>query len=223
MKRKAILVFFFLVLALSLWPVMTIPTPVLLASEKVENPSTVTILENHPTEFSENNDSFEKIHLIESSFSDKYSFRPYPWGQEIFGGIPEFLCDSNISRTGNWSFQILCDSKDDVGVLAVPELELKPKTIEGKIYYLSFWVNYEIKSGSGIRLIQQFFREGDEIYPSYACYGPFIKGTSNGEWVQVGLLVKAPKNTIRGDPVITLSGIGKVNIDDAFFGEVKIN
>lgn len=36
-------------------------------------------------------------------------------------------------------------------------------------------------------------------------------------------LVRAPEDTIRGDPVITISGVGKVNIDDAFFGEVRID
>ena len=222
MKRTLILVFFFLILGLSLKPVFAAPNPILLASEKIENISSVTILENHPTEFSENNASFEKIYFLNDNFSDKYGFRPYLWGQEIFGGTPEFLCDSSVSRTGNWSFQILCDSKDDVGVLAVPELNLKPIVAEGRVYYLSFWINYDIKDGEGISLIQQFFREEDEFYPSYAYYGPSIKGTSNGEWVQVGLLVRAPKNTVRGDPVIALSGVGKVNVDDAFFGEVKI-
>lgn len=222
MKRTLILVFFFLILGLSLKPVIVEANqPILLSSVKIEGTEKIIVLENRPAEFPEINASFEKIHFSKDIFSDKYGFRPYPWGQEIFSGKPEFLCDSNLSRTGDWSFQILCDSKDDVGVLAVPELNLKPIVTEGRVYYLSFWINYDIKDGEGISLMQQFFREEDEIYPSYACYGPYIKGASNG-WVQVGLLVEAPKGAVRGDPVITLSGIGRLNVDDAFFGEVKI-
>ena len=223
MKRILVLIGFFIILGFSLKPVVVENNqPILLPSIKIGETQKVTVLENHPTEYSDANVSLEKIYFSKDNFSDKYGFRPYPWGQEIFGGTPEFLCDSSIARTGNWSFQIVGDSKDDVGVLAVPDKDLKPAVIPGKVYYLSFWINYDIKDGPGISLIQQFFREKDKIYPSYACYGPFIKGTSHGKWVQVGLLVRAPKNTVRGDPAIVLTGIGRVNIDDAFFGEVKI-
>lgn len=224
MKRNFILTVFFLVLGLCLKPiVIETHQPVLLPTVEIEDEQTVTLLENRPAEWDDINVSFERIYLSEDAFSDKYGFRPYPWGQEIFSGEPEFLCDNSLSRTDDQSFKISVNSRDDVGALTVPDLCLKPIVKGGSLYYLSFWINYEVKGGPGIRLIQQFFREDDDFYPSYACYGPYITGSSNGEWVNIGLLVRAPEDAVRGDPVITISGVGRVNIDDAFFGEVKID
>lgn len=224
MKRILVLIGFFLIVGFSLKPVVVKTNqPLLLPSVKVKDTQMVTVLENHPTEYPDANTSFEKIYFSKDKFSDKNGFRPYPWGQEIFGGTPEFLCDNSVARTGEWSFQIVGNSVDDSGALAVPDEELKPIVTPGKIYYLSFWINYDIDSGYGVRLIQQFFREGDENYPSYASLGPWIKGSSNDKWVQIGLLVQAPEDATYGDPVITLWGIGKVNVDDAFFGEVKLH
>jgi hypothetical protein len=181
------------------------------------------LLENKPTTRENINSSFEKIHYSNDKFADDFGFRPFPWGKEIFKGDPHFKTDSTVARSGNWSFQITSTSPDNVGALAVPGFEYKPSVEEGELYYLSFWIRYEFQAGKGIRVFQQFFIEGDYLYPTYASYGPFITGTSNGEWEKVGLLVKAPKGAIKGDPVILMAGEGRVNIDDAYFGQVKIN
>lgn len=201
--------------------------PILLQPVEINAP--FVVLENHPTEFSNANVSFEKIYYLKDYFSDKYGFRPFPWGKEIFAGKPEFLCDNTISRSGKWSFQIIGKDKLDDGALAVPFILFKPKVIPGRYYCLSFWINYNVYDGPGVRLIQQFFRnddfknkkKGKRVYPSYACYGPWITDTSDGKWVKYNLIAKAPDDAILGDPVIALLGTGKVNIDDAFFGEIK--
>ncbi|MCL4377636.1 MAG: hypothetical protein M1409_04530 [Actinobacteria bacterium] len=201
--------------------------PILLQPIEINAP--FVILENHPTEFSNANVSFEKIYYLKDYFSDKYGFRPLPWGNEIFAGKPEFLCDNTLSRSGKWSFKIIGKDRLDDGALAVPFIKFKPRVISGRYYLLSFWINYSVNDGNGVRLIQQFFRnddfknkkKGKRIYPSYACYGPWIIGTSYGRWMKYNLIAKAPDDVILGDPVIALQGTGKVNIDDAFFGEIQ--
>jgi len=203
--------------------------PILLQPVEIDTTKPYKLLKNHPTEFFNPNVSFEKIYYLKDYFSDKNGFRPFPWGKEIFAGKPEFLCDSSLSRTGKMSFKIIGKNILDDGALAVPNINLKPKVIPGRYYYLSFWINYNIYDGNGVRLIQQFFKKDDikfkkvgtRIYPSYACYGPWITGTSNGQWVQYTLIAKAPDDAFLGDPVIALLGIGSVNIDDVYFGEIK--
>ncbi|MCL4385515.1 MAG: hypothetical protein M1326_04280 [Cyanobacteria bacterium] len=203
--------------------------PILLQPVKFDANMPFKILKNHPTEFFNSNTSFEGIYYLKDYFSDKNGFRPFPWGKEIFAGSPEFLCDNTLSRSGKLSFKIIGKNKFDDGALAIPNINLKPKVIPRRYYYLSFYINYNIYNGAGIRLIQQFFRKDDFknkkmgtiIYPSYACYGPWITGTSNGKWIKYSLTVKAPDDAILGDPVIALLGVGSVNIDDVCFGEIK--
>lgn len=225
MKRALIIICFFGIAMLSLKPVMVeYYQPINLPSVKINETQNVAVLENHTTEYSDPNNSFERIHLLTDTVSDTYGYRPFPWGGEIFGGSPAFLCDSSIARTGNYSYRISGNSDDDIGALAVPDLQFKPLVTPGKIYYLSFWVNYNIKSGHGFHVLHQFFREEDfPNPPSYVSYGPWIKGSSKGEWIQIGLLVQAPQDAWCGDPVIALWGTGELLVDDAFFGEVKID
>jgi len=195
---------------------------ILLDPIEIEDGQEVSLGENKPTEYPKANVSFETVHLLDDEFSDIHGFRPFPWGQEIFGGEPEFLCDRDKARSGDWSFRLVGSSVEDIGALAVPEFENKPKVTPGEIYYLSFWINYDFKEGEGIRVFQQFFLEGDFWHPTYAIYGDFITGSSDGEWVQVGILAQAPRGAVRGDPVILMSGKGRLNVDDAYFGKVEI-
>ena len=223
MKRVLILLVFIFLILLSLRPVVVENyQPILLPSYNLEENQEIVLGKNKPTENREKNLKLEKLFFMEDFFSDRYGFRPYPWGQEIFGGNPEFLCDGSMSKVGERSFQIKGKSLEDVGVLAVPGFYDKPLVEEGEIYYLEFSINYKVEKGEGIRIFHQFFIEGDYLYPTYACYGPFITGSSEGKWERVGLLVKAPPGAMRGDPVILLSGKGTVNIDQPFFGRVEI-
>jgi len=223
MQRKLVLVVLVLILLFSLKPVLVEKyEPFLLSSYKLKEDKTVRLLKNEPTTYKKKNSSFETIHYSNDKFSDEFGFRPYPWGKEIFEAEINFYCDRNLARTGNWSFQIESNSLESVGALAVPDFENKPLVDPDKVYYLSFWINYDFEKGKGIRLCQQFFIKGDYWYPTYAVYGPFITGSSNGEWEKVGLLVEAPPGAIRGDPVLIMSGQGEVNVDDAYFGEAKI-
>lgn len=223
MKRKIILIIFILIILFSLKPVMVEKRqPFLLSSYKLEEDQEVVLLENDPTDYEDKNTSFEKIHYSNDKFSDRLGFRPFPWGKEIFQGKPNFYCDKSLARTGNWSFQISSNYSDAIGAIAIPGFKRKPSVEPGKVYYLSFWINYDFEEGEGIRLCQQFFIKGDYLYPSFATYGPLITGSSNGKWEKVGLLVKAPPGAIRGDPVLIMSGKGRVNVDDAYFGEAKV-
>ncbi len=223
MRRKFILFLLLLVLIFSLKPVVVEERqPFLLPSYNLEEKEEVILLQNNPTAYKEKNTSFESIHFSNDKFSDELGFRPFPWGKEIFEGDLSFYCDRDLARTGNWSFQIISEDSTAVGAIAVPGFERKPLVEPEELYYLSFWINYDFKKGEGIRLSQQFFIKGDFWYPTYATYGPFITGSSNGKWEKVGLLVKAPPGAIRGDPVLIMAGKGKVNVDDAYFGRVKI-
>lgn len=224
MKRNFIIAIFFIVLLLCLVPVkVSRYQPIYLPSVRVNETQNITVLENKTSEYPYPNNSYEKIFLLNDNLSDNYGYRPFPWGGEIFGGSPIFICDNSIARTGKASFRISCNSDNDIGALAVPDKEFKPLVIPESNYYVSFWVNYNIRSGYGFHVLQQFFREKDITDPPYVSYGPWIKGSSNGKWVQIGLLVQAPKDAWCGDPVIALWGTGELIVDDAFFGVVKIN
>ncbi len=224
MRRKIVLALLFLIIAFALKPVTVNEfQPLLLPPMSLDEDQKVSLTENNPTDFESKNSSFERLYYTNDEFSDTHGFRPFPWGKEIFEGNPHFKMDSTIAKSGNWSFQITSTSPDNVGAFAVPGFIYKPSVKPGKIYYLSFWINYDFEKGKGIRVFQQFFVEGDYKFPSYASYGPFITGSSDGEWEKVGLLVKAPPGSIRGDPVLLMAGEGRVNIDDAYFGEVQID
>jgi len=71
--------------------------------------------------------------------------------------------------------------------------------------------------------MQQFFIDDDFWYPTFAVFGPYITGSSDGEWEEVGLLARAPKRSVRGDPVILLDGIGELHVDSVYFGEATID
>jgi len=164
--------------------------------------------------------SFEFITHSSDVFSDVNGFRPYPWGGEVFSGEISFLCSLD-NYTGFRSFMIQGKQKDDHGAIAVPGLLSKPNVESGELYYLSFWVKYDIQEG-GFRLTQQFFRKQDSEYPHYACYGSLIKGNSNKRWEYVGLIVQAPIDAWKGDPVLELKGKGFVLVDDVYFGKIEI-
>ncbi len=224
MRRLIVVLAFALILIVSFTPIRRgeLGFHILLSPLELEEGQEVTLLENNPTEYRDKNTSFERIYLMDDMFSDRDGYRPYPWGQEIFGGDPDFLSDNTVARSGNRSFKLIGDSVDDVGALAVPGYYDKPKVEPGEVYYLSFWIKYDFEKGEGIRVFQQFFIHGDYWYPRYAVYGDFITGSSDGEWVQVGLLARAPRGAVRGDPVILMSGKGVLWVDDAYFGKAKI-
>ena len=177
--------------------------------------------ENLPSDTEYQNTSFEYLIYDQDKFAYQDGYRPFPWGGEIFRDDIIFQ-NSSDSHTGNTAFEIIGSNSKSEGVLAVPDIELKPLVTPGKIYYVSFWVKYNIEEGQGIRLMQQFFRRTDYYYPSYSCYGPWLKGNSKG-WVHIGMLVQTPKDAWKGDPVLEFVGQGRVLIDDAYFGEVRID
>jgi hypothetical protein len=177
--------------------------------------------ENHPSEVGYYNVSFEYTPFAKDKFSDINGQRPSPWGGEVFAKDVSFLC-SDQAYEGEKSFKIIGYSKESQGAIAVPHLEEKPLVEPGGLYYLSFWVKYKIEEGNGFRLTQQFFVQGgNEDYPCYACYGPWINGESEKEWSYFGFLVRAPEDSWKGDPVLILSGKGYVLVDSAYFGRVK--
>jgi hypothetical protein len=166
------------------------------------------------------NNSFEFVAKSSDVFSDVNGLRPYPWGGEIFFGEVSFLC-SRDNYMGRRSFMIQGKNKNDHGAIAVPDIFLKPNVEPGELYYVSFWVKYEIQEG-GFRLAHQFFLLDDGKYPSYASYGSWVKGSSYQDWEYFGLIVLSPEDSWKGDPVLEFKGIGKVFVDNAYFGKIKL-
>lgn len=186
-----------------------------------EDPSKIQLGDNLPSNTDYQNTSFEYLIYDQDKFAYDDGYRPFPWGGEVFRGKVSFR-NSLESHSERNAYKIVGLSPDSQGVLAVPDIELKPVVIPGEIYYLSFWIQYNIKEGKGVRLMQQFFIKGDYYYPSYVCYGPWLKGKCDG-WIHIGMLVRAPKNAWKGDPVIEIYGKGELIIDDAYFGKATIS
>lgn len=227
MKRKLVIVLVLFILVFSFTPVLNhrsseseLNAPVLLNSVQLLNDHRILLGSHHSSEGIYQNNSFEFIADSFDVFSDINGFRPYPWGGEVFAGEISFLC-SRDNYAGLRSFMIQGKQKDDHGAIAVPDLPLKPNVEPGKLYYLSFWVKYDIQEG-GFRITQQFFRKQDGKYPHYACYDIWIKGNSNERWEYVGLVVQAPIDAWKGDPVLELKGKGYILVDDVYFGKVEI-
>jgi len=227
MKRKLVIVLVLFILVLSFTPVfnrwsseLKFNDPVLLDSVQLSNDCRILLGSHHSSEVIYQNNSFEFLADSFDVFSDINGFRPYPWGGEVFSGEISFLC-SRDNYTGLGSFMIQGKQKDDHGAIAVPDLPLKPNVQPGGLYYLSFWVKYGIQEG-GFRLTQQFFCKEDRKYPHYACYGTWIKGNSNERWEYVGLIVQAPIDVWKGDPVLELKGKGYVLVDNVYFGKIEI-
>jgi hypothetical protein len=227
MKRVLVILCFFLVLGASFIPVfnygsleMRVNAPILLESIKLPSSHRILLDSSHSSEAIFLNDSFEFVAESMDVFSDVNGFRPYPWGGEIFFGDISFLC-SRDNYMGRRSFMIQGKNKNDHGAIAVPDLFLKPNVEPNKLYYVSFWAKYEIEEG-GFRLVHQFFRQNDGKYPSYACYGPWIEGSSYQDWEYFGLIVQSPPDVWKGDPVLEFKGKGMVFIDNAYFGRIRI-
>ena len=176
--------------------------------------------DNIPSDTEYQNTSFEYLIYDRDKFAYSNGYRPFPWGGEIFQGTVIFQ-NSSDSHSGSRAFKIIGLSSDSQGVVAVPDIELKPEVIPGEIYYVSFWIKYNIEQGKGVRIIQQFFKRGDYYYPTYASFGPWLKGKCD-EWIHIGMLVRAPDDAWKGDPVIELYGKGELIVDDAYFGRVVI-
>ncbi|MHA1304401.1 MAG: hypothetical protein ACTSPI_11950 [Candidatus Heimdallarchaeaceae archaeon] len=228
MKRKLVIVFVLFILVLSFTPVLKhwsseweFNAPVLLNSVQLSNNCRILLGSHHSSEAIYQNNSFEFIADSFDVFSDINGERPFPWGGEIFHGKISFLLSEKGSYSGERCFEIIGYSRNDHGAIAIPDLPLKPDVEPGELYHLSFWVRYNIQEG-GFRLTQQFFRKQDGKYPNYACHGTWIKGNSNECWEYVGLLVRAPMDSWKGDPVLELKGKGCVFVDDAYFGKVEI-
>lgn len=225
MKKILLKIFPLIILGILILPMRVEKTsdanqPIMLLAEKVTQDIEVNLGTNHSSEAAYQNNSFEYLSLSKDVFSDENGLRPFPWGGEIFQGKPLFKC-LNEGKIGEHSFQITGSTIYDHGALAVPDLEMKPIVKANTFYYVSFWVKYDFRDGYGFRLTQQFF-DKPTIYPKYSCFGPWISGTSNGEWKHLGLLVKSPSDAWKGDPVIELWGNGSIVIDEAYFGEVSI-
>lgn len=219
--------FVFLVLGVSFIPVFNYGSsenksnaPILLASIKLPSNYRILLDSSHSSEAIFQNNSFEFVTESADVFSDVNGFRPYPWGGEFFLGEISFLC-SRDNYMGRWSFMIQGKNKSDHGAIAVPDLFLKPNVDAEELYYVSFWVKYEIQEG-GFRLAHQFFLPDDGKYPSYACYGPWIEGSSHGDWEYFGLIAQSPSGAWKGDPVLEFKGIGKIFVDNAYFGKIKL-
>ncbi|MDD3491392.1 MAG: hypothetical protein PHG13_00215 [Candidatus Pacebacteria bacterium] len=227
MKRFLVLLSFLLLVFLSFIPVLNYGAaelranaPILLDSVKLPEGYCILPRPSHSSEAMFENNSFEFVPKSLDVFSDINGFRPYPWGGEIFFGDVSFVC-SKDSYMGRRSFMIQGFSKMDHGAIAVPDIFFKPNVEIEELYYVSFWVKYEIQEG-GFRLAHQFFRIGDGRYPRYASYGPWISGSSYGDWKYIGLLVYSPSDAWKGDPVLEFKGIGQVFVDNAYFGKVKL-
>ncbi|MDD5760856.1 MAG: hypothetical protein PHF45_02305 [Candidatus Pacebacteria bacterium] len=227
MKRVLVMFCVFLVLGASFMPVFNcrssetrINAPILLASIKLPSNHRILLDSCHSSEAIFQNNSFEFVAESTDVFSDVNGFRPYPWGGEIFLGEISFLC-SRDNYMGRRSFMVQGKNKSDHGAIAVPDLFLKPNVDSEELYYVSFWVKYEVQEGE-FRLVHQFFLPDDEKYPSYACYGPWIKGSSHGDWEYFGLIVQSPSGVWKGDPVLEFKGKGAVFADNAYFGKIKI-
>ena len=75
MKRFFLLVIFLAILGFSLMPVFTKNNnSILIPSVEIKENQKVTILENHPTEYSEINVSFEKLIFLKMLFLTKMDF-----------------------------------------------------------------------------------------------------------------------------------------------------
>lgn len=227
MKRRLVIVLVLFILVLSFTPVLNhrssewkFNTPVLLNSVQLSNDCRISLGPHHSSEVIYQNNSFEFLTDSFDVFSDINGFRPYPWGGEVFAGDISFSCSQN-NHTGLRSFMIQGKQNNDHGAIAVPDLPLKPDVEPGKLYYLSFWVKYDIQEG-GFRITQQFFRKQDGKYPNYACYDIWIEGNSNERWEYIGLVVQAPIDAWKGDPVLELKGRGYILVDDVYFGKIEI-
>ena len=227
MKRFLILILLIGIVVISFIPVVPkkiseANNPILIEPMKLSSGDyKVELGENHSSESGYQNTSFEYIADLNDIFSDINGERPFPWGGEIFHGKISFLLSEKDSYDGERCFKIIGYSKNDHGAIAIPDLSLKPNVQPGGLYYLSFWVKYDVRGGE-FRLTQQFFRKEDRKYPYYVCYGPWIKGSSNQDWEYVGLLVQAPMDSWKGSPILELKGKGCISADDVYFGKIEI-
>lgn len=227
MKRILVLFFVLFTVIVSFAPVfnygsseMRANAPILIDSIQLPRGCRILLESCRSSEAIFQNNSFEFITKSSDVFSDVNGFRPYPWGGEIFFGDVSFLC-SRDNYMGRRSFMIQGKNKNDHGAVAVPDMFLKPNVEPGELYYVSFWVKYEIQEG-GFRLAHQFFRLDDGRYPSYASYGPWVSGSSYQDWEYFGLIVRSPEDSWKGDPVLEFKGIGKVFVDNACFGKIRL-
>ena len=216
----AILVLLFCCIPVSVGQLAAVPQPTLILPITIQSNDVIVLGENRPSEYAYQNWSFEYWTESKDVFSDINGRRPFPWGGEVFEGDITFLANKE-GYSGQRSFQIESSTASSHGAIAVPDLPYKPDVESNQLYYLGCWVKYDITEGYGVRLTQQFFLPKDTFYPTYACYGKWLKGKSNG-WVYLGLLVKAPKDTYKGDPVIELWGQGTVAVDEVYFGPAEI-
>lgn len=216
----AVLVLLFCCIPVSVGQPTTVPPPIIIFPTTIPSNDVIVLGENRPSEYVYQNWSFEYWTESKDVFSDINGKRPFPWGGEVFEGNVTFLA-SKEGYSGRKSFQINGTAVSSHGAIAVPDLPYKPDVEPGKLYYLGCWVKYDIDEGDGVRLIQQFFLPKDSCYPTYVCYGQWCTGKSNG-WVYLGMLVEAPKDTYKGDPVIELGGKGTASVDEVYFGPVEI-
>jgi len=165
--------------------------------------------------------SFEEFGYHFDEYSDSQGLRPFPWGFEVWGGRPRIYCNSSVAHSGSRSVQIVGDNLDDMVVIAIPELVLKPRIIAGKTYRLEVWVRMDGVGGQGLRLMQQFFNSSEILSPRYSVFGEFVRGSRDWTLLTLDARIDDPE-MVRGDPVIQFWGIGKVWVDDVRFYEASI-
>ncbi|MBS7622687.1 hypothetical protein KEJ39_03320 [Candidatus Bathyarchaeota archaeon] len=163
--------------------------------------------------------SFEDTPCMFDQYSDSRGLRPYPWGFEVWGGKPAIYCDSPLAHDGKKSVQLIGNNLDDMVVIAIPELRLKPRIIPGKTYRVEAWVKMEDVGGNGVRLMQQFFNSSEIYIPRYRCFGEFVRGSTDWFKLTLDSRIDDPE-MIRGDPVLQFWGIGTVWIDSMRFYEI---
>ncbi|MBS7629546.1 hypothetical protein KEJ23_06255, partial [Candidatus Bathyarchaeota archaeon] len=130
-------------------------------------------------------------------------------------------CNSSPAHSGSRSILMVGDSVDDMVVIAMPELVLKPKIIVGRIYRLEVWVRLDGVGGQGVRLMQQFFNSSEILLPRYRVFGEFVRGST--DWIMLTLDARIDDpDIVRGDPVIQFWGLGKVWVDDVKFYEAPM-
>ncbi|MEM2840403.1 MAG: hypothetical protein QXN62_02430 [Candidatus Bathyarchaeia archaeon] len=165
--------------------------------------------------------SFEDFGYYFDEYSDSQGLRPFPWGFEIWSGKPRIYCNSSTAHSGSSSVLMVGDSVDDMVVIAIPELVLKPKIIVGKTYRLEVWIRLDGVGGQGLRLMQQFFNSSETLLPRYRVFGEFVRGSTDWTMLTLDARIDDPK-IVRGDPVIQFWGLGKVWIDDVKFYEAPM-